>query len=443
MSAVRLLGSLDPNAGWAGGALLDGNGGDPLAPVPQALRGAYASVDVAGATARLVRDPLGLGKLFWAPGGDWVLVSARPHHLVGAGCRFAAIRAVPPGAVIHLDLATGDEHVEPLDDPARHAGAVECVETLAERIRDTLHDYCAALAAAHPRAPVFVCLSGGLDSAGIAVLARAHFSDVTAVSFDLDRGDAPPSADRRGAERLAADLGLALLAVTVTEEELLEGLDMALLEGIDWRDFNVHAALVNVALGRGIAAHAAARGTTPAPDSPAPAAPLVLTGDLANEFICDYHAETYGGRTYYALPRLPPATLQRTLVRGVETSHRETGPFAAWGLRLIQPYAPAVDHYLALPETLLADPTRKERLCSLIFAGAIPDHVYTRPKTRAQIGDPAGRGVLAVCIDRGIDQAWLRRRFAELHRVVDPTLLERFIRGGRYRSGVPARDSRW
>src|SRR5207237_8247735 len=76
----------------------------------------------------------------------------------------------------------------------------------------------------------------------------------------------------------------------------LELLDTVLLEGIDWRDFNVHAGLVNAALARGIAQlHAS--------DS---AAPVALTGDIANELLADYHAEQIGGRAFSALPPPPP-----------------------------------------------------------------------------------------------------------------------------------------
>jgi asparagine synthetase B (glutamine-hydrolysing) len=282
----------------------------------------------------------------------------------------------------------------------------------------------------YPGTPVYVCLSGGLDSSAATVIAQRHFPDVTAVSFDLDRGAAPPSADRVAAERLAADLGMPLLTVTVTAETVLDGLDAVLVEGIDWRDFNVHAALVNIALARGIAEHCA----THHPDT----TPLVLTGDLANEYVCDYKPEQYRGETYYSLPRLAPAALQWALIRGVETSHREVGPFQRYGLPLVQVYAPAVDHYLALPEDFLGDPARKDRLCQLMFGDLLPDYIYGRPKTRAQVGDAeTGRGVLGACVDNGVDRTWLRQRFAQLHGVSEPSALDRFMRAGRYRSAVP------
>jgi asparagine synthetase B (glutamine-hydrolysing) len=272
---------------------------------------------------------------------------------------------------------------------------------------------------------VFVCLSGGLDSTGVAVLARRHFRDVWFASFDLRRPDGSVSADRRTAERLAADMGLPLLAVTPSGDEMLEGLDDTLREGIDWRDFNVHAGLVNLALASGIAA------ASPGPDT------LVLTGDFPNEFLVDYHAEVHGGRTYYALPQLPPTMLQAALVRGLETSHREGGPFQAFGLPVVQVYGPAVDHYLALSAQFLADPQRKERLCRMIFGRAIPEYVYSRPKTRAQIGDSEGDGgVLGACLARGIDAQVLRRRFAGLHGTAE-SALDRFIRGGRYMAAIP------
>jgi hypothetical protein len=201
-----------------------------------------------------------------------------------------------------------------------------------------------------------------------------------------------------------------------------------LADGIDWRDFNVHAALVNAALASAIADAA-----------PSHSRALVFTGDLANEFLVDYHAELYRGATYYELPSLKPAALRASLVKGLDTCHREVGVFGAWNLPLVQPYSVAVDAYLALPEEFLRLSDRKERLCRAVFGGLIPDYVYSRPKARAQVGgSEPGQSVLGACIDRGVDGALLRRRFAELHGVSDPADLDHFIRAGRYRASAPA-----
>jgi hypothetical protein len=125
-------------------------------------------------------------------------------------------------------------------------------------------------------------------------------------------------------------------------------------------------------------------------------------------------------------------------VHGLDTSHREIGVFAAWGLTVVQPYAVAVDTYLALDGQFLGREERKQRLCREIFGDLLPDYVYARPKVRAQAGDPKlGGGVLAACVDRGYDAAWLRRRFAHLHGVADPGMLDRFIRAGRFPTAVP------
>jgi hypothetical protein len=357
-----------------------------------------------------------------------MVLAARPWRLVDAGVPFEAIQAVPPGAIVDLDAA-GHATITAMETPSRRPRGgeeAEAVAGIASELRRALDRYCAALHAAHPGAPAYVCLSGGLDSTGVLMLALEHFPEVVAVSFDLHREQGPPSADRLTAERLAKDFRLELVRVTPTADELLAGLDEVLRDGIDWRDFNVHAALVNHALGREIAA---VRGSREC---------LVLTGDLPNEYLVDYHAEQLGGRTYYALPRLSPPALQSVLVRGLDTSHREVGPFQSWGLPAVQVYAPGADLYLALPDGFLADPGRKDRLSHLMFGNRIPDYVYTRPKTRAQVGDvDVGRGVLGLCLDRGIDAPALRQRFAELHRVSDPASLDRFIRAGRYRSSPP------
>jgi asparagine synthetase B (glutamine-hydrolysing) len=430
--SVRVLGRLDPNFAWDGHRIYNQADFRPEASPPTELRGAAASVEAGLSGAwRLLRDPLGLNKLFWADDAEGdILMAARPYLLVEAGRRFEEIRAIPPGSLV--DLLPGRSSAEEqtlvpdswfvAQEPAR----VE-VEAVAQRIRSTLDSYLSVLAATFPRAEAFVCLSGGLDSTGIAVLVREHFPNAVAVSFDLRRPGGRVSEDRRVAERLARDLNLPLLEADVTEDRLFEMLDTVLVEGIDWRDFNVHAGLVNAVLAQAIAG-AATDGQT-----------IVFTGDLANEFLADYEPEEYRGATYYRLPRLSPSALRDSLVRGLDTSHREAGVFAAWDLPVVQPYAVAVDEYLMLGDAFLRSEGRKQRLCREIFQDLVPEYVFSRAKVRAQVGNPdTGGGVLASFVDRGIDGDWLRRRFAALHDVADPAALSSFIRAGRYFAAVPS-----
>lgn len=192
----------------------------------------------------------------------------------------------------------------------------------------------------------------------------------------------------------------------------------------------MHAALVNAALAQAIADAAGA------PDERRPG--MVLTGDLANEFLADYEPERSAGTSHYELPKLTRPALRRILVRGLDTSHREVGLFEAWGLSAVQPYAAAADAYLTLPDAFISDPDCKRHLCRELLGTRLPEYVYARGKARAQVGGPgAGGGVLGLCVDRGYDAARLKHRFAELHGVTDPTQLDRFIRAGVYRSAVP------
>lgn len=436
MTAVHVLGRLDSNFAWDGDQIYNQSDFPPGNDPPVNLRGAATSVEagVPGAW-RFLRDPLGINKLFWTVDteGD-VLVAARPYLLVEAGHRFDEIRAIPSGSVIDLLADRPSPVVHSLVPDSwftSQESPREEVEAIAKRIRSTLDSYLSALASAFPQAQVFVCLSGGLDSTGIAVLVREHFRNAVAVSFDLRRPGGQVSEDRRVAERLARDLDLPLLEADATEDQLFELLDAVLMEGIDWRDFNVHTGLVNAVLAQAIDGAVTDRQA------------IVFTGDLANEFLADYEPELYRGTTYYRLPRLSPAALRDSLVRGLDTCHREVGVFEAWNIPVVQPYAAATDEYLMLSDDFLRSEDPKRQLCKAIFGDLVPDYVFSRAKVRAQVGNTeTGGGVLAACVDRGIDSNWLRRRFAALHNVCDPVQLNQFIRAGRYLSAVPSLQDR-
>jgi asparagine synthetase B (glutamine-hydrolysing) len=425
MTAVRVVGDLDANFAWDGERLYEPRDFAPGARVPVELRGAAASVASDSQSSwRIVRDPLGINKLFWAPTAEGPTFASRPKRLVDEGFAFEAIRAVPRGSVVDLSQGSSGSRVNPINPVAEEVGQSSLAE-LAPTIRSVLARYLAAVAEANRGAQFFVCLSGGLDSSGIAALAGDRLPGVTAVSFDLERTRGE-SEDRQVARRLARDLDLPLLCVDASSTSLLEKLDVVLCEGVDWRDFNVHAGLVNAAIAEAIAASGSSSGRK-----------VVLTGDLANEFLADYGEEQYRGATYYELPRLPLPALRDALVRGLDTSNREIGVFAAWGLDVVQPYAAAADLYLSLPASLLTSTEAKQKVARAAFGDLLPDYVYARVKVRAQVGSShQDHGVLGLCIDNGIDARYLRERFAYIHRVA-AAALNGFIRAGTYRSEVP------
>jgi asparagine synthetase B (glutamine-hydrolysing) len=429
MSRMHFYGPRDANVAWDGRRLLEPGDFYPGAGDLRGLRGAAASVCGSPATGwRVVRDPLGINKLFWVRDerGECCL-AARPRVLVDAGHRLADVMSVPPGTVVDVGPSNAaHESLVPASWFAAREHEVHSLEALGGGIRSAITRYLSTIATQLRPDAVYVCLSGGLDSSGIAAMASEIFPSTIAVSFDIKRRGHDPSDDRLAAERVAADLGLTMLDVSVTEDELLDHMDTVLAEGVDWRDFNVHAGLVNAALAAGIAAAGGSRES------------VVLTGDLANEFLVDYEAESYRGRTYYRLPRLEPRPLRTWLVRGLDSCNREVGVFSAFGLRVVQPYAVAVDEYMSVGSELLERVDRKNVLDRIVFGSLIPEHVYSRKKVRAQVGSEEVGGVLAVCLDRAIDQAWLRRRFARLHGVADERELDRFMRAGRYRSAVPS-----
>ena len=378
----------------------------------------------------LARDLLGINKLFFAVGPDGTVESANYWiELIGRGHAAEAIWSVPAGHVVVVApeprALTLTRYAE-LEFDDSEGGDARSLATHSRRIERRLTSVFRRIGDAVRGRPLYVSLSGGLDSTTVAVLTGEMLGEFTAVSFAVDDGTGGPgSEDLAYATRVAADLGVRLEPVLATPDDVLGLLDTALVYGQDWRDFNVHCALVNAAIGRAIRTrHAAGAGP----------APLLLTGDVMNELVADYTPVSYGGRDHYHLPRLSPGRLRRFLVAGLDAGDREVGVLRHYGVDVVQPYAMCADAYAALPPAIVESPQAKQRLVRAVMGDRVPGYVYERPKTRAQAGGSTTiRGTLSVLVDRGIDGNWLARRFAELC-AIDPTWLPQFIRGGHYRS---------
>lgn len=378
----------------------------------------------------LARDELGVNKLFFTIDAHGDVISSN-HRYDFIGTDDALVWSVPAGSVARIDAGSRRVRLERWSTLTFSPQSPLSMQGHAALIRARLNDAFRAIRAEIAGRPLYVSLSGGLDSTTIAVLAQAHIGDFTAVTFasgaGTDAGE-PDEEDRDSdlfhARHVAELLGVPFLPVLLDPEDVLGLLDTTLIYGQDFRDFNVHCGLVNAALAAAISAR-----------HPSGPRPVLLTGDCANELLADYAPETYRGESLYPLPRLSPGRMRRHLVAGLAAGDREVGIFSQQGLDVIQPYALCAHAYAALPDAVIDAPRAKSALARAVIGAGVPDFVYARPKVRAQVGGARG-GTMRLLVDRGIDGAWLAARFATLFEL-DPATVRRFIRAGRYRTPPP------
>lgn len=395
--------------------------GDPPEGDATALRGQFARHREENGVHELVRDPLGVHKLFYAIEGTEVRAASYFAELRAEGFAASRIASVPSGHRVVIEprakrltttrlweLPMGSEG-EATDEALEQHG-----RRIADALEQTFAEIARAIDATRERG-VFVTLSGGLDSTGIAVLSQRHFPRVTGVTFAMD-GEHGSSSDLASARRVAHELGIDLMEVVVRPDHLFDLLDDVLLWGQDWRDFNVHCGLVNAALAEAL-----------------PEGAVVLTGDGMNELVADYTPVRVGERVLYDLPRLSPGKLRRFLIQGLDSGDREVGIFARRGIRCVQPYAICADAYTALPDALVSARDAKQRLVARVLGDRVPSFVYERPKVRAQVGssDEVG-GTVRVLLDRGFDSARIAARFRELLGLTEAEQRS-MIRAGFYR----------
>lgn len=377
----------------------------------------------------LVRDPLGINKLFFAIGNDGAVdTSNYLIDLIRSGYSLKDIWSVPSGHNLRVNPVKESLELTNYSKLTFNDGANDewSMDEYALRIRERMREAFCRLKQLLAGRPIFVTLSGGLDSTTIAVMAREYLGEFTAVTFSMDSGsgEAAASEDLRFARLVSKELGVPMETVLATPEEVESLLDIALLYGQDWRDFNVHCALVNAKIASYLQENI---------DASQHMKPVILTGDTMNELMADYSPVSYRNKEYYSLPRLPAGRLRRFLVSGLDSGDREVGVFGHYGLDVVQPYAIFANAYTSLPAGYVQSPGSKQLLVEKVMGDKIPAEIYARPKVRAQVGgsEEVG-GTLAALADRGLDGECLRKRFCEL---LDCTSddIRRLIRGGFYR----------
>lgn len=381
--------------------------------------GRYATARRSGDTVQLARDPLGMNKLYFAIDRARGVVAANYlADLVRTGIPLDRTYAVPAGTAVTIDMKARSLHVDRRTQPPNGPAITDADNHIANTGRQ-LRLCLEAVAASHPAAHVAVCLSGGLDSALIAALARDIFANLTAYTYSFDDQCGQLSSDADAAREHAGWLGIPFRLVTASADKVISVLPGAYRLGQDWRDFNVHCAIVNHILADAIAADmATARGHR-----------IVLTGDLMNELTCDYATVRYRDRIYYQLPAIPAGALRASLVRGLQCGDREVGVFADRDLIVLQPYAQVSRELMQLPAGLA-----KARITRALAGHLLPAEWYDRPKVRAQIGDPAvTSGILPLMVDTGRIGPQLEREFCDAIGAHVQRSLGRLIRAGVYR----------
>jgi len=219
--------------------------------------GQYAVHVEDGGRHTLVRDALGVNKLFFAVTPEGQIESSNfIVDLVERGHPLAEIHSVPSGHVLELEPAANAFDLRPHTTIAFGGDDGRSLEVCAAAIRDALAAVFERLAAVAAGRPTYVTLSGGLDSTVIAAMACEHLGRPIGLTFvvDEDRGAATEQSDLWHATRVARHFGIELEVVEAGGDELVAHLDEVLLYGQDHRDFNVHCGLVNDAIARWLAA---------------------------------------------------------------------------------------------------------------------------------------------------------------------------------------------
>jgi asparagine synthetase B (glutamine-hydrolysing) len=381
----------------------------------------------------LARDPLGCNKLFFGahPNGNLV-VANRITRLWRSGVPLAAVASCPPGHLIQISSDGVRKKGETdIHDPPSDLGFD--IAGFQSHVRAALQSALAWLARTYKDCRFLVTLSGGLDSSLVASFAAAHLPNVTAVSFTyLDNDDlqrhgrgarveqlASASEDICSAAAVAVALGIPLLPVVRPRQAVVSAIRPSIHLCQDWRDFNVHCATVNLFLAQDIRAVFANEKV------------VVLTGDLMNEYVCDYHDERVEGTVYYKIPRIPIDKRRKHFVRGLDAGDREIGVFWGYGLIVCQVFAVLAEHYMRIPASMLDRPASKWTLNGPLIASQASAYV-NQSKTRAQVGGK-DLGTLGMYHRLGIGEQQLRQLWHDEFPGEPPTICDELIQFGRYK----------
>jgi asparagine synthetase B (glutamine-hydrolysing) len=382
--------------------------------------GQFASVEeIEDGVYRAVRDPLGIGKLFYTETKDGKLHFS--EKFVDLFHLNSPIYSVPPGMLVNIGTGGRRELIRDLGIPniiddtlnrkaftskddrnmlsfkKRFDSRLEALFKLFGKLEDEGWTF-------------FVALSGGLDSSIIASKAAQYLKNPIASTLDLGKSE-----DSEKAQHIAGHLGIKHLVFPADEEQILLAIDKAPELCQDFRDFNVHCAALNILLATNIKQYVESHNEINSKKV------IVLTGDLMNEFTCDYEGEFIDGVEYYKLPRVDKKELQTHLIRGLDTSDREISVFKAFGLECIQPFAALYDLYTSIHESVLTADDPKTLLNSFQVDSVILDFI-PKVKLRAQVGSRESMGILGICHHKGLNNKTFYNKLVDSSSQMDATV---------------------
>jgi hypothetical protein len=400
----------------------------PQAILPEKLHGQFSLCVENSELTYLIRDRLGINKLFYhidATSGT-LTVGNFLHEVAAAVKDFNGILSVPPGHFLKIDSQIGTRELVSYYDISKakpQSAETFDLQVFQKTIHSRLSRYFRKVRNLFPDSLFCVCLSGGLDSSLIASYASDLLDSPVAVTFSYQsESGSGTSEDFSAASAIATHLDMPFIPVLVKKEVDPEVLDLVLRNGQDWRDFNVHCAWVNDHIGQEV------RRRFPDRDI------VFLTGDLMNEYVADYTPVTYKGSVYYPQPNVSRERLRRFLVYGLDTSDREVGIFHHSGITTLQPYSILAEEYLRVPHEILDAPGSKERLNFPLITNPGVRESLVKTKVRAQVGGSDG-GTLGLFHDSQISQDSLKERWAQLFAgTTGNEEMKPIIISGRYRS---------
>ncbi len=348
---------------------------------------AYSEVDNNAFEA--VRDPLGINKLFYTETESGKIDFA--SEFTDLFIHKTPIFSVPAGKLVRIGKGGVRETVHSLNI-SETANSDFNIAAFKSAFTKRLESVFTTIKSLEDSGwTVFVALSGGLDSTIIASNASRFLSNPIACTLDLGKSE-----DSEKSIKIASYIGIKHMTFKTSEAQILEALKEAPWLCQDFRDFNVHCAALNILLAKNIREYA---DNIPEIDKDKM---IILTGDLMNEFTCDYAGEVIDDVEYYKLPRIGKKELQRYLVGGLDTSDRELSPFRYYGLKCIQPYAAVYDLYNSVPEDILTAEDPKKLLNSFLVDETILSFI-PKVKLRAQVGSRENMGILGLCHKMGFN----------------------------------------